>query len=87
MNRRGLVLLFLAAVPLAGQDEFRVSSPNGNLEFRLGIAQPEPGSLSRLAGASRALRSSNRPRESLSRRAFASPAPRMPFPARGEPLA
>lgn len=48
-DRRGLVLLLLLAASAAGQDERRVSSPNGQLEFRLALAQPENGSLFRLA--------------------------------------
>jgi hypothetical protein len=48
-DRRGLVLLLLLAASAAAQDERRVLSPNGQLEFRLALAQPESGSLFRLA--------------------------------------
>ncbi len=46
-----LVVLFLllARAPALAQDERTVVSPNGQLEFRLGLAQPEPGALFRLA--------------------------------------
>src|SRR5882672_7880917 len=49
MRRRALILFLLLAGPAAGQDERRVSSPNGQLEFRIGVAQPEGGGLFRLA--------------------------------------
>jgi len=49
MGRHGLVLFLLLAAGAAGQDERRVSSPDGHLEFRLALAQPESGSLFRLA--------------------------------------
>jgi hypothetical protein len=45
-------LAALLLLPLAcawGQDERRVASPDGRLEFRIFIAQPERGELSRLA--------------------------------------
>jgi hypothetical protein len=48
MWRCGLLLL-LAAARAAAQDECRVTSPDGQLEFRLGNAQPEQGGLSRIA--------------------------------------
>jgi hypothetical protein len=41
--------LALAAGCAPAQDELRVQSPNGQLEFRLFIAQPEPGRLFHLA--------------------------------------
>ena len=42
-------LLALAARCAPAQDELRVPSPNGKLEFRLLIVEPEPGRLSHLA--------------------------------------
>lgn len=48
MDRRGFLLLLLAW-SAAAQDERRVRSPDGQLEFRLALAQPESGSLFRLA--------------------------------------
>ena len=42
-------LLALAARCAPAQDHLRVQSPNGNLEFRLFIAEPEAGRLSHLA--------------------------------------
>src|SRR5579863_689167 len=44
-----LPFLLLAHTPATAQDERHVVSPNGQLEFRLGLAQPEPGALFRLA--------------------------------------
>ena len=45
-----LTLLVLSLPHLGtAQDERRVVSPNGQLEFRLGVAEPESGALSRLA--------------------------------------
>jgi len=50
MRRQLLVLLLLlSALPAAAQDERRITSPDGQLEFRILIAQPEPGALFRLA--------------------------------------
>jgi len=52
--RRGLpsaVVAFLLLLTCTGafaQDERRVASPNGQLEFRIFVAQPEDGALSRL---------------------------------------
>src|SRR5262249_13949871 len=34
-------LVALLSVPLFAQDEVRVTSPNGQIEFRVGTAQPE----------------------------------------------
>jgi alpha-glucosidase len=48
-SMRLLLLLLLLARPAIAQDERRVTSPNGQLDFRLGLAQPEHGGLSRLA--------------------------------------
>jgi alpha-glucosidase len=48
MRRFACVLLLLAAAPAAAQDECRLSSPDGQLEFILGIAQPQGGGLTRL---------------------------------------
>ncbi len=41
-------LVFLA-LPLLAQDERHVSSPDGQIEFRIAMAQPEPGALFQLA--------------------------------------
>lgn len=41
-------LLFLPP-PLAAQDERRIASPNGQVEFRIFVAQPNDGGLSQLA--------------------------------------
>ncbi|HLK69260.1 MAG TPA: glycoside hydrolase family 97 N-terminal domain-containing protein [Bryobacteraceae bacterium] len=41
--------ILLLCIPAIAQDERHVTSPDGQLEFRLGSAQPEPGGLSRLA--------------------------------------
>jgi alpha-glucosidase len=49
MRRLILLLLLIPTPPAIAQDERRVTSPNGQLEFRLGLAQPEAGALSRLA--------------------------------------
>jgi alpha-glucosidase len=43
-----LLLLFTNTLAIA-QDERRVTSPNGELEFRIAVAQPENGALFRLA--------------------------------------
>jgi alpha-glucosidase len=44
-----LFLLLLRNPPAVAQDERRVTSPNGQLEFRIAVAQPENGALFRLA--------------------------------------
>src|SRR5581483_508148 len=46
-----LPFLALLAMPLAlfAQDERRISSPNGDVEFRIFVAQPNDGWLSQLA--------------------------------------
>jgi len=41
--------LLVLAVPLFAQDERRVASPDGQIEFRVAMAQPEPGALFQLA--------------------------------------
>lgn len=46
---RLLALWLLPAIAAFGQDERRVVSPNGLLEFRLFLAQPEGGLMARLA--------------------------------------
>jgi len=46
---RALAVLAIAAACAQAQDERRVSSPNGRLEFRIFISQSEQGGLSRLA--------------------------------------
>jgi alpha-glucosidase len=46
---RAFVLLLLLCAVGAAQDERRVVSPNGQVEFRLFLAQPEGGFLPRLA--------------------------------------
>jgi alpha-glucosidase len=42
-RRLFLVALLLAAWPLKAQDERRVTSPNGELEFRIFVGQPKDG--------------------------------------------
>jgi hypothetical protein len=49
MLYRSLTVAALFAAAVWGQDERRVSSPDGQLEFRIFISQPDDGSLSRLA--------------------------------------
>ena len=51
MHRFLLLALLLAAAnaPAVAQDERRVTSPDGRLEFRILLSQPEPGALFRLA--------------------------------------
>src|SRR5215467_11984509 len=50
MRQRRLAALLLCVSGAAfAQDERRVTSPDGHVEFRLFLAQPEPGALSRLA--------------------------------------
>ncbi|MDR3703626.1 MAG: glycoside hydrolase family 97 N-terminal domain-containing protein [Candidatus Sulfopaludibacter sp.] len=46
--RQCLALLLLAFPAARAQDERRVVSPDGRLEFRIFVAQPEPGALYRL---------------------------------------
>ena len=41
----GVACLLLCTVPAAAQDERTVTSPNGQIQFRLLIAQPDPGAL------------------------------------------
>ncbi len=49
MRLRQCLALLLLAIPAArAQDELRVASPNGRLEFRIFVAQPELGALYRL---------------------------------------
>ena len=43
------VLLLVPAVSLFAQDERHVTSPDGQIEFRIFLAQPEPGALFQLA--------------------------------------
>jgi alpha-glucosidase len=43
------VLLLAPAISLLAQDERRVASPDGQIEFRIALAQPEPGALFQLA--------------------------------------
>ena len=45
----GLGLLLLAGSGVLAQDQQRVTSPDGQIEFRLFVDQPEPASLFRLA--------------------------------------
>lgn len=47
--RRFAFLLLACAAAAAAQDEQRVLSPDGAIEFRLFVDQPQPGGLSRLA--------------------------------------
>ena len=50
MSRAGLaVLLLVPAVSLFAQDARSVTSPDGQIEFRIFLAQPEPGALFQLA--------------------------------------
>jgi len=46
---RGLAVLAIAACCAHAQDERRITSPNGQLEFRVFVAQSDQGGLSRLA--------------------------------------
>ena len=46
---RALAVLAIAAASAHAQDERRISSPNGRLEFRIFVSQSEQGGLSRLA--------------------------------------
>lgn len=48
MGKRAALLLVLLASGARAQDELRLVSPNGRLEFRLFVAQPEVGALYRL---------------------------------------
>ena len=49
MRRRLLAGLLLCVSAAFAQDERRIASPDGQVEFRLFLGQPEPGALSRLA--------------------------------------
>lgn len=50
MRRLFLVLLLLCAATIAfSQDERRIASPDGQIEFRIRVARPEPAALNQIA--------------------------------------